>query len=1092
VEQEINIRIDRAMIRYILLIAALLQSSFACYSQCGANDQFGCNITGPSVACVGKSVIYRQACEYNFNRYSWTDGNGHSSTTGTFTLTFTTPGEYCIELTAACAREGGGRDEELEECEVHGEQVSYKHVTVYSSPTTPIISTSPATTLCGPQTVVLTVTNSQPGLDYVWTVDGQTVGTGISISRMIENSTSISVAAVVPGESACSASATQLVQVIETEKNPAIESESYHSVLLVASGTANSGAYYWQTSVDGEDTSYPATAAFEASNTGRYFLRRKSGSCWTPAKAIDVSVSTIPPTPEIGVVQYPGYSLMLLANSRKEFIYQFADYFLVSDVTGTETDKPLAPEGNSIYTNSTYIIRGRDRQTGNWGDASSVNVSIRDDESTNSIHTKSYDGISEETAFAESKSYFGEDGRGLQVQTKSHQGKELVVFATGELRDQYDRVVGETLPVLMPTNDFRYNASTRLQEQASMFTVDNSQVGTVGWYYSDSNNRETHVPKTNYPYSRNEYYNDGTNEVRRSTTVGDVLHMGSGMEIVSGTFPVYHELDDYLARRGEALPGIVQSATLKEKGVQNIVRDQNGIYIVTITDKNGNSIMTARKGGTDVGQHSLVINNSVTSTGIPASSDFRKMTYFYILDDQAVALSGSNFYVEDILNDIRKDPGQTFAGPDGMWPAGFYRVILIDESSTVTINYKNYFTDVSYQFYDDAGRLVSSVSPNGVASWMSGAAYGVIDKTTYEYNFRGLVKSMTEVDAGTSRYIYRKDGKIRFSQNALQRENEINNQTTPNKHGKFSYTLYDDIGRPVESGEYIGEDQTYASQGESLEYSAQQSYEDEEKKDWVVTHYDTPDNNFVSTGLGSIYSQNFLRGAVSATENKNIATWYSYDELGRVIWMAQKPRVLQRVFVVKYTYDLLGNVLTTANLAYDLTGNLMQQFYHHYEYDADKRLSRAYTSTEENSSKRLRASYKYYLHGPLKRIELGDNLQGIDFVYNIHGWLTHINHPDPGQDPGGDSNDVFGMVLDYYESDLDGVFSTAINGPDPLRWHKLPELSGANNMLASHQPLIRFDPYSEVEPSGFKQSLFKKYSAENPAYRKMLQTPSTH
>jgi hypothetical protein len=134
VEQEINSRTNRFMIRYILVIAFLLQQSFSCYSQCGANDQYGCAITGPSIVCVGKKVSYQQGCNYNFNKFNWSDGNGNTSTTGTFTLTFTSPGEYCIKLVSACARVGGGRDEELEECEIHGEQVSYKHIIVYSSP----------------------------------------------------------------------------------------------------------------------------------------------------------------------------------------------------------------------------------------------------------------------------------------------------------------------------------------------------------------------------------------------------------------------------------------------------------------------------------------------------------------------------------------------------------------------------------------------------------------------------------------------------------------------------------------------------------------------------------------------------------------------------------------------------------------------------------------------------------------------------------------------------------------------------------------------------------------------------------------------
>jgi RHS repeat-associated protein len=1049
------------MIRYILVIAFLLQQSFSCYSQCAANDQYGCAITGPSIVCVGKQVTYRQGCNYNFNKFSWSDSNGHTSTTGTFTLTFTSPGEYCIELMSACAREGGGRDEELEECEIHGEQVSYKHITVYSSPVPPIVSSSsPSSTLCGPQTVMFTVTNPEHGLDYTWTSAGQIIGTGTSISRFFESSGSITVAATVPNESSCSASTTQSIQVISTDVDLAVESQSYHSVLLRAVGTGSLASYYWQTSVNGESTSYPATTLFEASNSGQYFLRRRAASCWAPAKSIDITVSTIPTTPEIGIVQYPGYSLMLLANSRKEFIYQFADYFIVNSETGTETDKKLEPEGNSIYTRGSYIVRGRDRETGTWGAAASINVELRGDENINWIYTNAFDGTSETAPFSETKSYFGEDGKSLQTQAKLHTEAGNFIFTSGELRDKYDRSVGSTLPVPIASSDFMYNASLRLNEKADNFSIDNDVRGTAGWYYSNNNTLEDHVPVSDYPYTEVEFYNDGTGEVKRSAGVGEVFRMGAAKKVLSGTFPVFHELDDYLLKRKIAIPGIEQHVeSLMNEGVQSVVRDENGKYAISISDRSGSGVMTARAGTDQVDGHVLAITNSISSSANPGSPNYRKLTYFYILNDQRVSITGSNdFIVEDIVSDQRKAAGQTFAGSDGKWPAGFYRVLLTNNASAVTISYTNYFQDVSYQFYDDTGRLVSSVSPNGMKEWLKNkdteteaqakSKYIEIDKTTYQYNFKGWLLSMKEADAGETNYQYRKDGKIRFSQNALQKDD---------KH--FSYTRYDDVGRPVESGEYVGDEYVYTLSSSQLEFDKQVPYPTGDTRDWVITHYDYPDATFNSTtNLGHIYSQEFTTGAISSSENANMKTWYSYDELGRVTWMAQKPTGLERVFVIKYTYNFIGNVLKAENLSYSLGGVLLEQFYHYYEYDADSRLSKAYTSATTENDKKLRATYTYYLHGPLKRIELGDKLQGIDFVYNIHGWLAQINHPDKTKDPGKDSNDVFGMILNYYENDLANVFgkNEKMQVPDPGNFHHLPSMQNDAGLALAFDPKMAY------------------------------------
>lgn len=80
------------------------------------------------------------------------------------------------------------------------------------------------------------------------------------------------------------------------------------------------------------------------------------------------------------------------------------------------------------------------------------------------------------------------------------------------------------------------------------------------------------------------------------------------------------------------------------------------------------------------------------------------------------------------------------------------------------------------------------------------------------------------------------------------------------------------------------------------------------------------------------------------------------------------------------------------------------------------------TSTDD-SNYTTHANYIYYERGVLKRVELasinGTPLQGIDYVYNINGQLKSINHPIlmNGMDPGGDNDDVFGMLIDYHQND---------------------------------------------------------------------------
>lgn len=736
-----------------------------------------------------------------------------------------------------------------------------------------------------------------------------------------------------------------------------------------------------------------------------------------------------------------------------------------------------------------------------------IHVIVECDDRLNTIETKLFD--ESDAVYSNTKSYFDFSGKPLQTQTKTFsQQSGVKIFASQNITDQLDRTVGSILPALIPYSDFNYHYGIMLNNNSLPYdyvdfdtpgtlnnpnTVQNTAPGTVGWYYS-TNNTEKKVPSTSYPYSRTEFYNDGTGEVKRSASAGDHHRSGTGHEVLSGTFPVYHELDDYLSIRRNAnqinLPDNLNSInSLMNNGVQSVVRDQNGKYAINITDKSGKAVMSARIG--TVTDNALVVDNLITSSGDPASSNYRTITYLYILEPQVVSITGSNdFVVEDLVNDIKKAPGQTFANASNQWPIGFYRIVLNNAQSTITVSYKHYFKDIACQFYDDAGRLKSSISPNGFLQLKNNVAYANIDKTVYHYNHQGWLLSMTEPDAGTSRYTYRRDGSIRFSQNAKQYKNEIEGVSGK---GKYSYTNYDKLGRPVESGEYIG-NQSFSGGTLWVEVDQQIDYNENDKIDWIKTFYDLPDEN---ANLPIGYTQSYVRGAVSHSQNANIHTWYSYDELGRVTWMAQKPVGLPRTFIVKYNYDFLGNVLLVSNLAYDMDGALKEQFYHHYEYDKDKRLSKAYTSTTFNGVKNKRSEYEYYLHGPLKRIVLGNNLQGIDFVYNINGWLTQINHPDTNQDPGhdGDGNgvkkDVFGMVLDYYESDLNNLLVTGTKNNLHEQRHHLP--SGAYNTTVSHLPLIRFESPASFTDSPTTTTSFKDYGIQNPKYKEMiLENQGTH
>jgi hypothetical protein len=96
---------------------------------------------------------------------------------------------------------------------------------------------------------------------------------------------------------------------------------------------------------------------------------------------------------------------------------------------------------------------------------------------------------------------------------------------------------------------------------------------------------------------------------------------------------------------------------------------------------------------------------------------------------------------------------------------------------------------------------------------------------------------------------------------------------------------------------------------------------------------------------------------------------------------------------------------------------------HRYTYNIAGQLTDVETSLD-NMLFSKQAHYIYNESGALVRTELAQNLQGIDYVYNLNGQLKAINHPSilPQNDPGNDGSngfigDVFGLAIDYYSGD---------------------------------------------------------------------------
>ncbi|MEM9857750.1 MAG: RHS repeat-associated core domain-containing protein [Bacteroidota bacterium] len=321
----------------------------------------------------------------------------------------------------------------------------------------------------------------------------------------------------------------------------------------------------------------------------------------------------------------------------------------------------------------------------------------------------------------------------------------------------------------------------------------------------------------------------------------------------------------------------------------------------------------------------------------------------------------------------------------------------------------------SYQFYDEVGRVIESVTPNGVAAYEAGTPFATIDKTQYVYNGRGLLSDLYETDGGHTRYIYRADGSIRFSQNQEQREN-----------GRYSYTHYDASERPFKSGEYLPEAGgiTFGSPEMTNPLVLESIALDGGLSDALGQHLDEIETLFDLPDPLCPYPQKFVKGRISRISKAGVSTtWYSYDYLGRAVWTVQNIIGFRNV-KISYSYGPDGQV-TEVNYQDESADS--HAFSHFYEYNADAALVKVSTKSDVTGGAyetTTNASYSYYTHGPLKRLELGDKLQGIDYIYTTDGKLKSINDGGLNNDPGGDdpttngfTTDYFGQTLSYHTGD---------------------------------------------------------------------------
>ncbi|RYF53788.1 MAG: hypothetical protein EOO39_40280, partial [Cytophagaceae bacterium] len=261
--------------------------------------------------------------------------------------------------------------------------------------------------------------------------------------------------------------------------------------------------------------------------------------------------------------------------------------------------------------------------------------------------------------------------------------------------------------------------------------------------------------------------------------------------------------------------------------------------------------------------------------------------------------------------------------------------------------------------------------------------------------------------------------------------------------GNYSYTTYDVLGRITEVGQKEQVSNYGPLEGGYLsDFQINNLNNTGTNTQITRTYYDFP--TVAGNGLQAFTGQANLRKRVAASAYLETqagpvlnATYYNYDLDGNVNTLWQQVNGLGTK-KIDYEYDLISGKVNFVSYQAGQT----DQFFYQYDYDADNRLTKAWTGTAAllrpiggsellPHSKRLEASYFYYLHGPLARTELGPAsglVQGIDYAYTLQGWLKGVNNQstaqttDMGQDGISTGNytvgkDAFAYALGYYAGD---------------------------------------------------------------------------
>jgi RHS repeat-associated protein len=329
----------------------------------------------------------------------------------------------------------------------------------------------------------------------------------------------------------------------------------------------------------------------------------------------------------------------------------------------------------------------------------------------------------------------------------------------------------------------------------------------------------------------------------------------------------------------------------------------------------------------------------------------------------------------------------------------------------------------TYYVYDALNELRCVIPPKATAQ-LDGNGWNLAPLTNlcFLYAYDDLMRMILKKvpDAAPGYMVYNARDLLVLSQDGNMRS-----------HNQWMVNRYDGLNRPIQSGTYDA-GTAYTLDGMQAQVDANQAYPSSFTAN-SITYYDDYSQvsipAYTNTDAGKLlagsntYSDPVTqsaqtRGLVTATQTRVLEApatqWLTavqyYDEKARVI-QTIGDNISGSKDTTTTLYDFSGKVLSSYsrhnNAASSLNPRTTQL--HAANYDHMGRVTATTIQINDNGTNKQISSLSYDALGRPTQKSLGNNIESLNFEYNIRGWLRGINRNYVT----GQSNHFFGMELNY-------------------------------------------------------------------------------